>query len=84
MCKGTLPFRLAARGDVDGRSHSGKLWKVRRKVRTDPAYDPTIPLLHFSEESENINPTGYLHPHVHHSIICKSQETETTQKSVSG
>jgi len=39
-------------------------------------YDPTISCLGTSEENENINSKGYMHPNIYSSIIYNSQHME--------
>ena len=47
-------------------------------LKIEIPYDPAIPTLDIYQINENTNLKRCVHPHVHCSIIYKSQDTETT------
>ena len=59
------------------------VWRVLQKLEIELQYDPAISLLGvYPEKNENSNLKRYMHPNVHHSTVCNSQDVETTQAPI--
>ena len=55
------------------------LWSFLKKLKTELAYDPAVPLIvYVSGKNENFHLKRYVHLNVHSSIISNSQDMETT------
>ena len=54
------------------------VWRVLKKLKIEPPYNPAFPLLGIYKENENTNLKRYMHLNVHCSIIYNSQDMEVT------
>jgi hypothetical protein len=59
------------------------IWRLPRKLEMDLPEDPAVPLLSILKRYPTM-PQGHLLHYVHSSLICDSQELETTQMSHNG
>ena len=55
-------------------------WRLLKKLKPEPPYDPSIPLLGFKRTKSTVAVT-YLHPRVHSSTTHNSPDVEASQTS---
>ena len=60
-----------AGGNVSWCSHYERVWNFLRKLKIEPSYDPTIPLLGIYADKTLIK-KRYMYPYVHRGIIHNS------------
>ena len=54
------------------------VWRFVEKLKIELPYDPAVPLLGIYLEKKPSNLKRYMHPKVHSSTICNSQDMEPT------
>ena len=54
------------------------VWRLLKKLKIEPPFDPEILLNCLSEENENTNSKRCVYHCVHCSIVYNSQDTEAT------